>query len=451
MNKFYCKMIAAFSLAAFVCAVNANAGGGALEQLEKEAIAYFEKFHTAQSCYDEATKLKNGKGKFPQYSYSSIVYAGHGYARALGLSQASDGELSLKALHNLAMTHLSRGEITSGRAMLQAAAAQKFAPSQKNLKMLDEALFQFKFNPITAPENLPVEAREMNPYGLVDRDFAESIMEALWTNGVARIEFTSEELKLFELSESDLKDLETLAMDVEKHLAGVEDACVILLGRSPLLIGRMLAARGMTKLPMVALPYSGMKSIDMKDSSWGPLRDAYVSFMQRVLPKVTHYYILDGYDSGSTLRAFGEVSIKGLPKESKLHALLFDVGDNPKRAQRLHPDLPEFSDWHFLTDATQCVGVAAAKSLFARMYLTAGLSFFPRQWINDSYRDRAMAYARTQNDGPVVQHLQAQMNEFSRLRGTITRELLADPLIGGEDAITIGQLMAGDVVFGNSL
>ncbi len=348
-------------------------------------------------------------------------------------------------MHNLGMLYLARGNILEGRRVLAGTALLGFKPSATNLALVRDALSQFQIDVTVAPQDLPDSLREDNPFGIIHRDFEESVYESLCKKGVMRLVMSERDCSIFDFNDEELEILTSFAEEIEQAVSKSHDSVLVFVGRSPLLIGMMLKARQVIKTPFWTIPFSGMKCAARAGCEMDKFERSFAALVKSSLPKAKHYYLVDGYDTGATLRSFGHVLNECGVERAQLHALILDTKVE-SRTEVLVPDLPDFCDCRILTHLPSILHRMSAKNLFARMALIPGMPFFAQHWRDEEYCARALSYTLENDPKPFVRHMQRQMDDYSRVRGVMTRVLLADPQVPGETALGLGNLMAQIII-----
>lgn len=425
---------------AFLIFPQAHAVGGEdWDRLVTEAEKYFSHFPIAQMAYDEATKFKKGEGKFPALSLSSIVYASVGYNMSRKLA-GGNSELLFKSLYNLALLEMAAGNITTGYHLLKLAAKQGFGPSARTFAIVEAAFLKWHMDVVKPLAVLDPDERSRYPYGRIHRNFEEEIYDTLVEQGIPRIQLTKEEQGYFGLADRELEGLSNLAEMVERYVEQIEDPCVLLVGRSPLLLGMMLKARSKLNAPVVRTPFSGLKEVDLCERLGGEVDGAYLAFLKAHLPKATNYIVVDLCDSGCTLRYFLDY-LKTLGVESNhLHCIPIGIGDS-----QFH-DLP--ANTLILEIDEHARNRMSVKSLFHRALIMPGISFFPRHWMDAARQNRVIEFEGVEEiERPAIRYQREQMEEFVRMRGIATRELFADPQIQApeRDILEMGRVIAADI------
>jgi hypothetical protein len=434
MNTLYNRLTQCLLISSFFSLPFSLAGGfRGHEPLDKEAEAYFAQMPPDQA-YTEATAFKKTGDKTCSLSLRDALYARRGFLRA---AHSRDQTLEMKALYNAAMMHLAFGEILLGRKLLLVADQRGFAPATRSLAKLHEAMFKYGPDIFRPTSKLPEAVRHKFPDGQLHREYIEEIHETLLEKcGVLRIRFTQSEQALYSLTDIELAELEMLAEEVESKVKVADNPCVILLGRSPLLLGMMLKARGQLRIPTVSLACSGLKG-DLGETFSKSVYQAYLPYLARKLPAATHYFVIDFCHTGSTMTRFNHIlNLWGVPAEN-IHGLALLV--------EKYEALP--SNTVFLQAAPHVTQRAILKMVYARFFLLPGIAFFPRHWIDGDYHRRVLDFeANEEVEKPIVAHYRNQMEEYVRLRGVMTRELLANPEMPGANAFEIGRIMAADAM-----
>jgi len=410
-------------------------------KIKDEATAYFADF-SGDKAYDEAILFRDGKKQFAVKSLHTILYAREGYLKAM--SDSKDKQIKLKAMYNYALLCISLGDVASGRGVLDGIKTE-LPVARKSLKSLDEVLTKIGAT-IIPPESLPEQLRAGSPFGRLSRGFDEEVYEEILAkNPGFRIVLSPDEIDELSLNEQELEELETLAEETEKQVNSEKTkACVILLGRSGLRLGAMLKARGEIQWPIIGVPFSGITYEVFDENDLG----IYAGFLKKKLEMTTceRYFVIDSFDTGGTLDAFGVlIDALGVPKKN-LYALIMDVRSE-KSLKRPFKQPEFFGAFKWLSNCAYCDKSWTVKGLLERAYLLPGLGFFPRQWRDQSYFDRALRFDFWRNDqGPVVARHREQMEHRARAaRGRMTRELLANPTFPAIDAGTIGAMLANDL------
>ncbi len=401
-----------------------------VDALFENARVYFEAFTSADAAYAEATKFKKGEGGFEKGSLTAIFYANQGFHRTIRLSK--ENLLTLKATYNLALGVAALGQIPKARHLLMLCAEDRFPPALDALRRMDKVLSRLKTS-VAYEKGIAGDP----PVETIDRNLAEEIYELLVVEGFPSLHLTQSEVALYALKYEDLEELSRMAHEVEKAVRGLGDTCIILPGRSPLLLGMMLQERGLVEASIVRVPFSGLKSVS-DDEDLGEARDnAYLSFLANKIPRAQNYVVIDFCDSGNTLRYF--LKYMRILNEPGAHVMALGFCESSD----CRPD-PEI---HFFSASRSILKIMITKAILARMHLIPGIAFFPRHWLDESRRQRALTYEAEEDDQkPVVALYRQQMVEYVEARAIVARDLLTLPPTTPARTLAFVRVVAGQVL-----